>query len=146
MNHQHIIISAHNLAKPPRTRVEMVAWLSEMVDAIGMKTLMGPYATRCETAGNEGVTGVVVIETSHISCHCWDSVEEPFLKADVYSCKEFDTKTVLEMFQRFRPSHIEYLGIDRNDRMVVSDVHGLFYHNKPAIVDCAMPARIGLAP
>lgn len=121
MNHQHTIISAFGMANPPTTTEDIDTWLNDIVTEIDMKVLMGPYAIRCETQGNVGVTGVVVIETSHISCHCWDSIPQPFLKADVYSCKDYDVQVVLRMFERFQPTRLDYLVVDRNDNMVVTE-------------------------
>lgn len=118
-NHKHLILSVHNMKNPPRTKEIIEEWLLELVEAIDMKLLMGPYATRCDTPGNEGVTGIVVIETSHVSIHCWDTVEKPFLKADIYSCKNFNEWTVKNMFMRFEPESIDFIIIDRNNGNIV---------------------------
>ena len=115
LNHLHIVVTAHGLANPPKTAVLVEDWLRELVDKVGMKILMGPYATRCITDGNEGCTGIVCIETSHASIHVWDTGCEPFAKMDLYSCKTFSAAIIIEHFSQFSPSSIEYVMIDRND-------------------------------
>ena len=113
-DHRHIVLTARGLAAPPRTAEAVSAWLDRLVAAVGMKVLMGPYATRCETPGNEGCTGVVVIETSHASVHIWDRVPEPFAKIDLYSCRTFGSDKVLRLVEEFRPTAVEWLVLDRN--------------------------------
>ena len=33
---------------------------------------MGLYVKYCKMEGNRGITGIAVIETSHIAIHVWD--------------------------------------------------------------------------
>ncbi len=119
LNHKHIIVTARGLAAPPRDVRIVTEWEQRLVSAVNMQLLMGPYAIRCEDTGNEGVTGVVVISTSHASLHCWDECDEPFLKMDLYSCANFSSATVIEMIREFEPTHVEWMVIDRNRRMRV---------------------------
>ena len=114
LDHRHILVTAHGLATPPRTAAAVETWLRELVDLVGMKVLFGPHATRCETDGNEGCTGVVCIETSHASIHVWDTGCVPFAKMDLYSCKHFETQVVLDHFKQFGPEAIDFMVIDRN--------------------------------
>jgi len=124
LNHKHILLTAKNLATPLRTIEEVSVWLLELVKKVNMKILIGPFVTRCMTEGNEGITGIVCIETSHSSFHCWDTIEKPFFKADLYSCKDFDVKVVIEHCRVFGPTSVEYMVIDRNDNEKVSlDTH-----------------------
>lgn len=116
LDHRHIIVSAHGLSRPPMTAQEIESWFTRLVDAVGMTTLIGPYAIRCNTMGNEGVTGIVCIETSHASVHVWDSCDEPFLKMDLYSCMHFDVSTVIDLVREFGPEYTSYMLIDRNGR------------------------------
>ena len=71
-------------------------WLRKLVDIIDMKILIKPVAKYCDTAGNEGVTGTVVIETSHASIHVWHKEEQPVIKMDVYSCKDFEPDAIVK--------------------------------------------------
>jgi len=102
------------VANPPRDVETAKAWLTGLVDKLGMKTLMGPYAINCDTLGNEGITGAVVIETSHVTFHCWSEVEKPFIMFDVYSCLGFDAEMVSEHIeQHFDLKAINYAVYDR---------------------------------
>lgn len=114
MNHRHILVTARGLACPPTDPETVTRWLDRLVEAVGMKVLMGPYAQRCDTPGNEGVTGAVVIETSHATMHCWDTVEVPFLQLDLYSCADFSSRTVVDLLAEFGPAEIEWILVDRN--------------------------------
>jgi len=38
--------------------------------------------------GNQGLTSVTIIETSHIAVHVWDEVSPALMQMDVYSCAE----------------------------------------------------------
>ena len=114
LNHRHIMVTASGCQTPLKTVEDVHAWMVELVAKVDMKILMGPYVTRCETDGNEGVTGVVCIETSHASIHIWDTGCEPFAKMDLYSCKEFSDAAVVEHFAVFSPSEIDVMVVDRN--------------------------------
>lgn len=115
MNHRHIIIKAEKLAKPDWSIVALKGWLEDLVKSVGMKVMIGPVAERCHTPGNEGVTGFVVIETSHASIHIWDKVEEPYLQFDLYSCEDFDIDEVIDhVMHYFEPQTLHYVLIDRN--------------------------------
>lgn len=114
MNHRHLLLKAKGLTKPPATTAATEGWLLRLVDAVHMRVLMGPYVTRCNTEGNEGITGVVVIETSHCSLHCWDRTPEPFFQLDLYSCADFQVRDVLDMVAEFGPAEIEWMLVDRN--------------------------------
>lgn len=118
LDHRHIIVSANGLANPPRSPELVSEWLSRVVEAVHMKKLMGPYTIRCETFGNVGVTGVVVIETSHVAIHVWED-GDPFLKMDLYSCAHFDVETVIDLVREFGPTTLDYMLIDRNGPPVV---------------------------
>lgn len=105
------------VSRPPLTAEAGEQWLRELVEKIGMKILIEPQAVVCNTFGNEGVTGIVCLETSHASFHSWSSVEKPFINFDVYSCKHFDAATVLEHFEAFGPVSHRYVVLDRNDEI-----------------------------
>lgn len=112
--HKHIILTA-KLKNPPTCPVFVEEWMKQLVEKVDMKILFGPYVTLCETEGNEGVTGVVCIETSHASIHVWHKVNEPFMKFDLYSCKDFSAKTIMEHIEQFSPYAWEYVVLDRNN-------------------------------
>lgn len=93
---------------------QLSTWLTDLVAAVGMNVLIPAQCVRCDTPGNEGVTGIICLETSHASIHIWDS---GFLQFDLYSCKAFDPEKVAELFAPFRPVELAYQLIDRNETM-----------------------------
>ena len=94
-NHKHMIFNAI-VKNPIVTEDSCKVWLEKLVEIIDMKILIPPVAKLCETEGNEGVTGAVVIETSHSTIHIWHKVPDPYVKMDVYSCKDFDPQKVID--------------------------------------------------
>lgn len=110
--HQHLIVRAE-VKKPPTSAEYTIQWLRELVEKIGMKIVQGPFASYIDKPGNEGVTGVVIIETSHCSIHVWDHHEPALLQLDVYTCSSMDIKTVFDHMDVFEPSKIEYKYLDR---------------------------------
>lgn len=68
-------------------------FLSEMPAKIGMHKIGGPFVVRFEPSDPKkkrewGISGVVIIAESHISCHTYPY--KATCKVDVYSCREFD--------------------------------------------------------
>ena len=83
-----------------------------------MKILIPPVAKYCETVGNEGTTGTVVIETSHSSIHIWHKEPVPYIKMDVYSCKDFEPNDVVDFVnETMDVVSGGYMIIDRNSDM-----------------------------
>ena len=113
-NHKHMIINAH-VRHPIVTAESCENWLRKLVEIIDMKILIEPVAKFCDTEGNEGVTGTVVIETSHASIHVWHKAERPYIRMDVYSCKDFSEESVVN-FVRETMDVVSggYLMVDRN--------------------------------
>ena len=69
--HKHMIIRAE-VNRPLVTEKQVRRWLRSLVKKIDMNIIKGPYAAYVSKEGNRGVTGVVMIETSHIAIHIWD--------------------------------------------------------------------------
>lgn len=116
MDHQHLLIKAY-VNKPMKDIADLDFWLRQTVKAIDMKILMGPYCRYLDVTGNRGITGVVVIETSHIACHMWDEVSPALLQMDVYSCKKFNPVRIIERLAPFEIVHLDVLEIDRNQEL-----------------------------
>lgn len=112
--HKHLIVDA-TINNPPTDPVYLDAWLTRLVEAVGMEIFMEPRSKYCEDPANSGITGAVIITTSHSSIHIWDNVEQPFLKADLYSCKDFSAEQFLEMIKDFEPVEVHYSVIDRTE-------------------------------
>lgn len=97
-NHIHLVLNA-TVTEPITDETACKKWLEKLVEIIDMKILIPPVAKYCDTPGNEGVTGTVVIETSHASIHIWSNEPVPYIKMDVYSCKTFDPWSVVQYLQ-----------------------------------------------
>ena len=78
-----------------------------------MKIIKGPYSGYVWKEGNRGITGVVMIETSHIAIHIWDEERPALVQCDVYSCAEFSTNEVLAEFNMMEVVKMDYLLLDR---------------------------------
>ena len=111
--HKHLIIRAE-ANRVPTDEEQLSEWLKELTDLIGMKILMGPYVKYCTMEGNRGITGIAVIETSHIAIHVWDEPNPALMQIDVYSCAEFDPYKIAEKIkQDFDVVKIDYKYLNR---------------------------------
>ena len=112
--HKHLIIRAEVIS--PLTDERTVRrWLRNLVEKIDMNIIKGPYAAYVSKEGNRGVTGVVMIETSHIAIHIWDESKPALVQCDVYSCAEFSSNEVLAEFIDMEVVKIDHLMLDRAD-------------------------------
>lgn len=118
LDHKHILLNAA-IRNPPTDCGLTEDWMRRLVDAVGMKLLIGPFVTFCETLGNEGLTGVMCIETSHGSIHVWSEADVPFMRFDLYSCKAFDPEIVIQYLMEFDPYFYHMTLVDRNEGLEV---------------------------
>lgn len=112
--HKHLIVSG-TLRTPPSNTTYVEDWFCRMVAAVDMNILIPPKIVYSTNPGNEGLTGIVCIDTSHSAIHIWNEKEVPFFKFDLYSCKEFDINVVLELLKEFDPYYMYYSVIDRTN-------------------------------
>jgi S-adenosylmethionine/arginine decarboxylase-like enzyme len=111
--HKHLIIRAEAV-KPPTDVEKLTTWLKEFIESINMKIMMGPYVKYCEMEGNRGITGIAVIETSHIVMHVWDEPHPALMQFDIYSCGEFNhTEICKKIMDDFDIHKIEYKYLNR---------------------------------
>jgi S-adenosylmethionine/arginine decarboxylase-like enzyme len=122
-NHKHLILNA-TVRNPLETEEDVNCWLAELVNVVDMDILIPPVSKYCDIEGNEGVTGTVVITTSHMSIHIWPKAETPYIRLDVYSCKDFCSKEVVGYVDKT-------MGIIDEGHIVV-DRNGL----KPVVKPC----------
>lgn len=93
---------------------EIGRYLSHLVTGIDMRILSGPHVgTEDADPERYGHSGVVVLYESHAAVHTYPRRRAMFL--DVFSCREFDTGTVIdltaEIFGSFRV--VESTSLDR---------------------------------
>ncbi len=112
LNHIHLVVTAY-VTQPPMTAEAGEEWLHRLVQIIDMQILMNAKAIYCEDLGNEGVTGIVGLTTSHASFHSWHDADEPFVSFDIYSCRDFSTESVFQHLLEWGTTHCDYMLIDR---------------------------------
>jgi len=115
--HKHLVLTAI-CAVPPKSEKVIESFLNQLVDLVDMEIFMPAKAKYCDDPHNSGVTGVVVITTSHASIHIWDNVPgNPYpgmLQMDLYSCKDYQAKDVVDFVEAFFNANIvSYQVIDR---------------------------------
>ena len=99
LEHKHLIIRAE-VSNPPTDEAWLHNWLNTLVEKIGMKVCRGPITAYVDMPGNEGLTGVVVIETSHIAIHVWDAVDPALVQLDVYTCSTLDKDIIFKELEQ----------------------------------------------
>jgi len=106
--HKHLIIRAE-VNRPITSEKEIKKWLRNLVKKIDMNIIKGPYASYVSKEGNRGITGIVMIETSHIAMHVWDETSPALVQCDVYSCAEFSSNEVLMEYVVMEPTKSEHM-------------------------------------
>jgi len=115
--HKHVIIRAEVL-NPPTDEKLVSEHVRDLIERIGMKLLMGPYAKYVSMPGNRGLTVASIIETSHIVMHTWDECDPALVQLDVYTCGPFEPKIVFDWLEQYRPVKIDYKYIDREHDII----------------------------
>ena len=113
--HKHLIIRAEAI-NPPMDEEFLRRWLEKFVKEIGMKVLMGPYVKYLDMVGNRGITGAVIIETSHVVLHVWDETNPALMQFDVYSCSNLNVEKICKKITNdFIIEKLEYKFLDREN-------------------------------
>ena len=111
--HKHLIIRAE-VNNPPKEVDKLTEWLKDFIASINMKIMLGPYVAYCNNEGNRGITGVAVIETSHIAIHVWDEPIPALMQLDVYSCAEFNPYLIADKLKKdFDVVKLDYKFLNR---------------------------------
>ncbi len=119
--HKHLLVNA-KVNTPIRTEEQGIAFLRNLVEKIDMKIIKGPFAKFVDNdaEGNSGLTGIVMIETSHIAFHIWDQVNPGLLQFDLYTCGKLELEKVTRLIQEtFDIVSMDYVLFDREDGFVV---------------------------
>lgn len=115
---KHILVTGYLAQAPGKDYIPFLRdWFRQLVEAVDMKILIDPVCVWCDDEGNEGVTGMVGITTSHSSIHFWSSEDDQpaYYKFDLYSCKDFSADTVAKMLQNLGTERLTYTIVDRTD-------------------------------
>lgn len=107
----HLILDGEVADPKVFTRAKIEGLFTQIIAALGMTALDKPQVyevpvdpevlRRVELTGNfedeGGITAVVVISTSHITCHCWPL--QKFFSMDAFSCKDFNSELALSIIR-----------------------------------------------
>lgn len=127
LRHRHLMISAE-VKSPPSDAEELNAWLTLLVKRIGMQIaespdlIKNPQSYFCEKNGNQGMTGVVILETSNCTVHTWSEDFPAKFEFDLYSCAEFNPDEVLDL--------IDIFGIIKHNSLLIDRQRGLTIVNQ----------------
>ena len=116
LQHKHLIVRSE-ITNPPTDEDQIVTWARKLIESIGMKIMMGPYAKYCDMEGNRGITCVTIIETSHVALHIWDEDSPSLLQLDVYTCGDLDKKIVFNAIKEFDPIKTDFKYLDRETNL-----------------------------
>ena len=112
LEHKHLIVRAEVL-DPPRDEKQTSEQITNLIERIGMKILMGPYAKYVTMEGNKGLTIATIIETSHVVMHTWDETDPAIIQLDVYTCGPLKPQIVIEWLNQYQPVKIDHKYLDR---------------------------------
>ncbi len=113
--HKHIMVIA-KIRNPIKDEEKGIEFLRDLISAVEMKIIKGPFASYVDKPGNRGLTAAVMIETSHCAFHIWDEEEPGLLQFDLYTCGELNKDIVLSALQKtFEVQSAEWLIYDRAD-------------------------------
>ncbi len=94
----HLTLDMYGCNKRKLKDVNFVySFLDEVPELVGMTKIMPPYTFSYSGVKPEdwGVSGIVLIAESHISCHTFP--EKNYVSIDIFSCKEFDVENATEI-------------------------------------------------
>jgi S-adenosylmethionine/arginine decarboxylase-like enzyme len=113
LKHEHLLVRAE-LTEPIRDTQAVEQWLSNLITAIEMQALKGPFSIYSTMPGNTGVTAGAILSTSHIMLHTFEDDNYTLLQLDVYSCSAINIDiTVSAIKEFFNPYKVEFKFLDR---------------------------------
>ena len=121
LKHKHLIVRAEVL-RPPSDETLASEQVSNLIDLLGMKILLGPYAKYVHLEGNRGLTVATVIETSHVVMHTWDESDPAVIQLDVYTCGDLDPQIVFDWLAQYQPIKKQFKYLDREFDLIEQPV------------------------
>lgn len=111
--HKHLLVNA-KVNNAVKSEAQGIEFLRDLVERIDMKIIKGPFSSYVNKEGNRGLTGVVMIETSHIAFHIWDEVRPGLVQFDLYTCGQLELDRVISIFKEtFDVASLDYVLFDR---------------------------------
>ena len=122
--HKHLLVRAE-VNSPPlfRDRQRLDDEMKSLIKNIDMNILSGPHTEWSDVEGNEGYSSVAIIDTSSVTFHSW--LEPAVIQLDVYSCKNFEIKTIFSWLAQFDLEKVDYKYLDRDQGFKTLDQNEL---------------------
>ena len=96
----HLILDCYGANPQKLHDIERIfRFLDTLPAKIDMQKIGPPQIACFDDAGIKGITGIVMIVTSHISMHTYSNRSCFFM--DVFSCKEFDAHFLIKYVEEF---------------------------------------------
>lgn len=135
IEHHHLLLRLETTECPTREDArELERLLATILAEIGMKPLDSPRVYYVERpVYNEGLTGIVPIQTSHIAFHFWSNPQREILRTaaagancllqfDLYTCGSLSRAQiclVLKHLSHFKPTGAELTLLNRNRGLAI---------------------------
>jgi len=94
-------------------------FLDDVPTTIGMVKMTQPYVVKWKDKGSvhEGLTGFVTIAESHLAIHTFPDNSRVYV--DIFSCKQFDKDTVIEIFKKtFEPKKVDFKVVREHEGVI----------------------------
>ena len=119
----HLMLDCYGAPPEALSDVSLIFdFLDKLPSMIGMQKIGSPQIARFEDEALAGVTGIIMIVTSHISIHTYALKGCFFL--DVFSCKPFEPAIVIaEVNKRFKPEHTNIAFVQRGFLFPTRNIH-----------------------
>jgi len=85
---------------PIKTVKENDKFVKDIANLLDMNIISGPHSQYISDKGNEGVSSVTIIKTSHICVHSWDRVSPGLIHLDIFSCKNFSVSKIKSFLKK----------------------------------------------
>ncbi len=117
----HLLLDCYGADSDKLADVGLVfRFLDKLPELIGMQKIGPPQIAKFDDPKIAGVTGIVMIVTSHISIHTY-ALKKCFFM-DVFSCQEFDRKAVEKHTRTtFGVTHMESRLVSRGKKFPVEN-------------------------
>jgi len=98
---KHLLLDCQSGNSAVHSRESIIAFVNELVNAIGMEAFGEPWVERFAThdPAKGGYSMFQMITTSNISAHFVDLTGDAYI--DVFSCKEFNDNLVLAVVDKY---------------------------------------------
>lgn len=113
LKHEHLLVRAE-LYDAVRDQGAVEAWITDLIQAISMEILSGPFSIYSTMPGNTGITAGAILSTSHMMLHTFEDYDFNMLQLDLYSCSFIDVDLVVSKVKEFfKPYKVEFMFLDR---------------------------------